>query len=145
MKLRLMFAAVMFALCGSAFAQADTLKVYVNNKLAGKEMVRGEAKTITVKEKRYMTIKKLAISMNGGSARNGVFKRALEMEAGGDTAIMHINETAGKPGWFAVNLTRLRAIVKNNKELKLFYLEDPKNPRMMVRSMRKHVATVRFE
>lgn len=125
--------------------QGDTIRVYVNGKLAGQEVLLGQSeKTTTIKTSKYAGVARLSVSVNSNMAKS-IFKRALEVEDNKDSVILHVNEGSKNPGCFNINISRAKAIVKGNKEIKVYYLEDPKNPKMMVRSLRKLIATIRFE
>jgi hypothetical protein len=138
---------IAFSFTTGCFAQqGDTIKVYVNGKLAGKEVLKGQSEKVTaIKTSKYAGITKLKISVNQSTAKGSIFKRGLEVEGNGDTSILHVNEMSKSPGCFTIDVAKAKAIAKSNKDIKVYYTEDPKNPRMMVRSLRKLIATLHFE
>jgi|GEM_PF-6855897 len=131
----------------SAFSQqGDIIKVYVNGKLAGKEVLHGQSeKTTSLKASKYAKITKLSVSVNPGTAMGSIFKRGLAIEGDSDTVVLTVKENSKKPGCFIIDVAKAKVIAKGNKEVKVYYTEDPKNSKMMVRSLRKLIATLRFE
>jgi hypothetical protein len=148
MKLKhILLAASFFCFSAASFAQqGDTIKVYVNGKLAGQEVLQGQSEKVTnVKLSKYTKVTKLMVGVNCGASKNSVFKRALEIMNDKDSVLLHINEPSSKPGCYTINIAKARAIAKNNKDVKVYYTEDPRNSKMMVRSLRKLIATFHFQ
>jgi hypothetical protein len=126
--------------------QGDTIKVYVNGKLAGQEVLKGQSEKVTyIKKSKYARITRLKISVNQSTAKGSIFNRGIDIEGSADSTILRIKEMSKSPGCFTIDVAKAKAIAKAYKEIKVYYTEDPKNPRMMVRSLRKLIATLRFE
>jgi hypothetical protein len=148
MKLnQILLGAAFFFFSATTFAQqSDTIKICINDKLVGQQILKGQSEMVTnVSLGMYKSVTKLMVGVNCGSTKNSVFKRALEIMNDKDSVLLHVNETATMQGCFTINIAKAKAIVKGNKDVKIYYTEDPKNPRMMVRSMRKLIATLHFQ
>ena len=147
MKLKpLFFLAILSFFIATTFAQqADTIKVYVNGRLAGQQILHGQSEVVTnVSLAKYKAVTKLMVGVNCSSTTNSVFKRSLEIMNDKDSALLLVSESANMSGCFNLNVAKIKPILKGNKDIKVYYLEDPKNPRMMVRSKRMLIATLHF-
>jgi hypothetical protein len=143
----LFLTAVLLAFFTAGFAQqSDTIRLFINGKLSGQSFVREEPKkAITVNKSKYTSVSSIRVGVNTSTARGGIFKRGLQISNSKDSVILWVKEAPTKPGWFIVPVTKAKEILKSNKDLNIYYTEDPRDPRLMVRSMRKLMVILHFE
>lgn len=136
----------LFSFAADSFAQKDTIKVFANNKLIGKKVINeaSEPETINIKKSKYTAVKKLTVTISSGRKANDIFKRSLEISAN-DSMLMEVQELESKHGSYIFNITKLRGALEKNKDVEVYCAENPRNPKMMVRSSRKLLFKMHFE
>lgn len=136
----------LFSFAADSFAQSDTIKVFANNKLIGKKVIKQESEpeTINIRKSKYTAVKKLTVTISSGRKANDIFKRSLELSVN-DSMLMEVNELESKHGSYIFNITKLKAALANNKDVEVYCAENPRNPKMMVRSSRKLLVKIHFE
>ncbi len=128
--------ALIVLLTGLNFVMAqDTAKIFINEKLAGAAIAKGEENISTVKIKKLKKslLKSVSIQLNGNFSNNVMYKKTIQAYDG-DVVLLTAEETKTIGSSYSLPVKLLtKKLIAGNK-IKLVLQLDPANDKMLMPS-----------
>ena len=117
-----------------AMAQ-DTAIIFVNGKLAGTAIAKGDENISAVKIKKIKStlLKSVTLKLGGNFANNAMYKKTIQA-FDGDVLLLTAEETKTTAGNFSLPIKFLIKKLTAGKKIKLTLLLDPANSKMLMPS-----------
>ena len=113
----------------------DTAKVFVNGKLAGTAIAKGDKNISVVKIKKIKSslLKSVTIKLTGNFLSNAMYKKTIQA-FDGDVLLLTAEETKDAAGSFSVPIKFLIKKLTAGKKIKITLQLDPANSKMLIPS-----------
>jgi hypothetical protein len=125
---------ILLAMQQTAAAQ-DTVKIFVNNKLAGTAIAKGNDALPVIKIKKIKTsqLKKITVQLGSNNAPTSIYKKSVTI-ADEENILLVAEENKKMPGNFYLPINIIGKKLTGSKKLKLVLQLNPPDDRMMMPS-----------
>jgi hypothetical protein len=110
-------------------AAQDTVKIYVNSKLAGTAITKGsdEIPVVKIKKIKSSLLKNITVQLGRNNAQNSLYKKSI-------TTLLVAEENKKQPGSFYLPVNIIGKKLAAGKKVKLVLQLNPPDDRMMMPS-----------
>jgi Fucose-binding lectin II (PA-IIL) len=116
-------------------AAQDTVKIYVNSKLAGTAITKGsdEIPVVKIKKIKSSLLKNITVQLGRNNAQNSLYKKSITA-SDEETTLLVAEENKKQPGSFYLPVNIIGKKLAAGKKVKLVLQLNPPDDRMMMPS-----------
>lgn len=112
----------------------DTVKIYINNKLAGTASSKGaDAALVTLKKVKAILLKSLTLQINGSSVNAQAYKKTVAATEG-NNVFQTVEESKTIKGHFIFSDKKMLKVLASGKKILLQLQLNPADERLMIPS-----------